>query len=339
MSWWWLFPFAALALSWILVWWLARPGNFISAPAPVNDRSLHQKVIPQGGGIAVVLVVCVASPLAAAFGLEGIFGGWRVVGAFLVVAVTSFLDDRYPLPALGRFAIHAAAAGFVLSAGLSLEQVRLPGGGGFVLPSALAWVLSLLGVVWFLNLYNFMDGMDGLAGGMTVLGFSALALLGKAAGHLSFTLSSLIVAAAALGFLRWNFPPAKIFLGDVGSAPLGLLVAAMTLWGVDAGVFSLWPPLLAFSPFWVDASVTLLRRLRRGEKIWEAHREHAYQRLALMGWSHRKTTLLEYGLMSLMAALAVLFPHLSVTAQGWVLALTPILYFGLFRLVDRATRG
>ena len=177
-----------------------------------------------------------------------------------------------------------------------------------------------------INLYNFMDGMDGFAGGMALIGFSALAWLGRA--DIGFALLQLSIAAASAGFLLYNFPPAKIFLGDIGSTALGFLVAANSLWGSSVGLFPLWAALLIFSPFIVDASVTLSRRILRRERIWQAHRSHYYQRLVLCGWSHKRTVLAEYALM-LVCALAAIFALQFSVSIIWIIAGCFAMYSGL----------
>jgi UDP-N-acetylmuramyl pentapeptide phosphotransferase/UDP-N-acetylglucosamine-1-phosphate transferase len=187
-----------------------------------------------------------------------------------------------------------------------------------------------------INLYNFMDGMDGFAGGMTLIGFSTLAWLGRA--DATFTDVCLIVAAASAGFLIHNFPPAKIFMGDTGSTALGFLTAACTLWGSKANLFPLWIAILVFSPFIVDATVTLLRRLLRGEKVWQAHRSHYYQRLVLLGWGHRKTVLAEYVLMLACAGSAVLAMELPPAGQTWLLVIWVFIYSLLIWGVGRLER-
>ena len=181
------------------------------------------------------------------------------------------------------------------------------------LPAWVAIPFTSLFTVWMINLYNFMDGMDGFAGGMAVIGFSTLAWLGWADS--GFATFCLIVAAASTGFLIHNFPPAKIFLGDTGSTALGFLAASCSLWGASAGLFPFWVALLVFSPFIADATVTLLRRLLRGEKVWEAHRSHYYQRLVLLGWGHRRTVLAEYALMLACAGSALLAVRLPPVGQ------------------------
>jgi UDP-N-acetylmuramyl pentapeptide phosphotransferase/UDP-N-acetylglucosamine-1-phosphate transferase len=194
---------------------------------------------------------------------------------------------------------------------------------GESMPAGFNAVLTTLFVVWVVNLYNFMDGMDGFAGGMAVIGFGSLAILGWLAGHSSFVVVSAIVASAAGGFLISNFPPARIFMGDVGSSALGLLAAGLLLWGARDGVFPIWVGLLVFSPFIVDATVTLLRRVLRGERVWEAHKTHYYQRLVQLGWGHRKTVLAEYVLMVACAASALWVVNKPPATQyavilGWI---------------------
>jgi len=174
----------------------------------------------------------------------------------------------------------------------------------------LGLIFTWLAIVWMTNLFNFMDGMDGFAGGMALAGFTFLGLAGWLAGAQSYAVFCWLVSASTLGFLPFNFPPARIFMGDAGSATLGLLAAALSLWGVNDGIFPIWFPLLVFSPFVVDATLTLLGRSLRREKIWQAHRTHYYQRLVQAGWGHRKTVLTEYLLM-LMAGGSALILLLS----------------------------
>jgi UDP-N-acetylmuramyl pentapeptide phosphotransferase/UDP-N-acetylglucosamine-1-phosphate transferase len=163
------------------------------------------------------------------------------------------------------------------------------------------------------NLYNFMDGMDGFAGGMTVLGFGLMAYLFWMAHQPAPFVIALVQAAAALGFLQHNFPPARIFMGDVGSIPTGFLAGSLAVLGCQEGVFDLWVPLVIFSPFILDATATLIRRALRGERIWMAHREHYYQRVVLAGWSHRRTVAAEYAVMACCGVLALIY---QVSADG-----------------------
>ena len=263
-----------------------------------NARSLHQRAVPRTGGLAIWVA---SLPLMAWIGagqVHPVFV-WGLIAAVLGVGSVSFLDDRGDVPVGVRLGVHVAAALVLVRIGFRLQ---LAGGSGW--QSAGLDIVSTGSLVWGINLYNFMDGMDGFAGGMAVIGFSVLAAFGMQAGHAGFAEVNLVTAGAALGFLAFNFPPARLFMGDVGSAPLGLLMVASAFWGVRIGCFPLWAPILVFSPFLVDATVTLLARLFRGEPVWRAHRSHYYQRLVQLGWGHRRTVLAEYALMLLAAASA-----------------------------------
>lgn len=282
-----------------------------------NDRSLHQTPVPRTGGLGVLLGLAVA---ATALWRGPPSGTWAwLATAVALVGVVSFLDDRSGVPPHWRLLAHVAAGGLLVGGGILWMDLVLPWGQWY-LPLSAALPLTLLCVVWMINLYNFMDGMDGFAGGMAVFGFGALAVLGWQAGDLEYATAAAIVAAAAGGFLTSNFPPARIFLGDAGSSTLGLLAAGLSLLGARRAIFPLWAAGLAFSPFIVDATWTLGRRLRRGERLWEAHRSHHYQRLVLAGWGHRKTLLWSYVLMAASASTAVAGVRMPATEQAWLLA-------------------
>src|SRR5512139_2603528 len=274
-------PLAAFLTCWLTLSRLLRRSR-LPMDHP-NERSLHETPTPRIGGLGIMAGVLVAA-------------GWLADGALLPVALGAFalaavsvLDDLRGLPVRVRFLAHfVAAAGCLRALGLT------------------GWALlaGTLAVVWMTNLYNFMDGSDGLAGGMAAIGFGALALaawLGDAPGLAVFCAA---IAAAALAFLRFNFPPARVFMGDAGSIPLGFMAATLGILGAQQGVWPWLFPLLVFSPFIVDASVTLSGRALRGEKIWQAHRSHYYQRVVLLGASHRQLALTAYALMLAMAALA-----------------------------------
>ncbi|MEQ1879925.1 MAG: glycosyltransferase family 4 protein [Burkholderiales bacterium] len=250
-----------------------------------NERSLHSRPVPRTGGMAIIAGVTGAASLLCA--------SPSLIVPAVALALLSYLDDRHALPAAVRLLMHLAAAGAFLWLVSGLA------------PAALL-VFLLLAIAWITNLFNFMDGSDGLAGGMAVFGFGAYGMASWLAGNSEFGLLAWSIAAAAAGFLAFNFPPAKIFMGDVGSIPLGFLAGAFGVAGWQAGVWPLWFPPVVFAPFIVDASVTLVRRLLRGDRVWEAHREHYYQRLILSGWSHRRTALWEYALMLLCGATAVI---------------------------------
>lgn len=301
-----------------------------------NIRSLHQRPVPRTGGLATLPVI-VAAMLLMMITMTGVLV--KVLGFILIglvpLVLVSFQDDRVGVSPRGRILVHLLAAVSLLASDLVPNSLVLPGL-VLALPVWVAVFLSLLFVIWMINLYNFMDGMDGFAGGMAVIGFSTFTCLGWA--NSGFATFCLIVAAASAGFLVHNFPPAKIFLGDTGSTALGFLAAACSLWGAKEGLFPIWVALLVFSPFIVDATVTLLRRLLRGEKVWEAHRSHYYQRLVLLGWGHRRTVLVEYALMLACAGSALLAARLPPIGQIALMAIWIWIYGFLMWGVGRLER-
>ena len=206
------------------------------------------------------------------------------------------------------------------------------------LPLAFVFALAIA-VAWITNLFNFMDGSDGLAGGMALIGFGAYAV---AAGgtHPMLGAAALAVCGAAGAFLLFNFPPARVFMGDAGSIPLGFLAAALGLVGWRAGLWPLWFPVVVFGPFMVDASVTLARRIVKGERVWEAHRSHYYQRLILSGWTHRRTAFWEYALMLLSAVIAIVSINRSVVVVTMLISALVLVYGAAMVAVDwRSARG
>jgi UDP-N-acetylmuramyl pentapeptide phosphotransferase/UDP-N-acetylglucosamine-1-phosphate transferase len=226
------------------------------------------------------------------------------------LALLSFADDLRSLPIAVRLAGHFAAAAIASAWMLSpVTGVHL-----------LAWVFATFAIAWMTNLFNFMDGSDGLAGGMAVAGFAAYAAAAAFAGHASLAAACLAIAAAAAGFLCLNFPPARIFMGDAGSIPLGFLAGALGLHGLRVDAWPMWFPLLVFSPFIVDATFTIAWRLARRERVWIAHRSHCYQRLVLSGWSPRRLALHAYGVMALAGASALAAREAGLPVQCAILA-------------------
>lgn len=261
--------------------WLLKGAMAAAVLDHPNQRSLHTRPIPRTGGLALMTGV-----LAGWFVVQ-LSWGWAVMPILLFLLAVSFLDDLRGLSVVWRFLAHFVAAGVFV--GLYIFS-----GVGFV-----GAAVAVLAIVWMTNLYNFMDGSDGLAGGMALFGFCFYGVAAWLHGDVAFAGLNWSVAAASLAFLFFNFHPARIFMGDAGSIPLGFLAAAFGLLGWRDGYWPLWFPVLVFSPFVLDASITLAKRLLRGEKVWQAHREHYYQRLVQMGWGHRRTALMEYVLMVL----------------------------------------
>ena len=239
-----LVAFSAFAICWLVLSWLLRRGR-LPMDHP-NERSLHVTPTPRVGGLGIMAGVGGGAVWLAGSGL--LQPVLPVLLAAFALAAVSVLDDVRGLPVAVRFLAHfVAALGCLLALGLS------------------GWALlaGTLAVVWMTNLYNFMDGSDGLAGGMAAIGFGALALAAWLGGAPGLALFCAAIAAAALAFLRFNFPPARVFMGDAGSIPSGFMAASL---GILGALQDVWPwlfPLLVFSPFIVDASVTLARRALR----------------------------------------------------------------------------
>lgn len=269
-------------------------------------RRSHSVATPRGGGLGLLLAALpvvawawlVATPWMAAVGALALIAAW-----LLLIAV-GWLDDHHNLPNLPRFAAHLMASAML--AWVVLQGVddwplswRLLAGFGLVLAAS-----------WSINAHNFMDGIDGLLGMQMLFYFLALAGLALYLQAGAIALACTGLAAACLGFLFYNRPPARIFMGDVGSVPLGWLVAALAamLWRHDP--ISLWSALILSSAFIIDASLTLLQRMWRGRRWYTAHREHAYQWLVRSGLSHRQVTLLYLAwnvLVALPLAIATLY--------------------------------
>ncbi|MEM5329948.1 glycosyltransferase family 4 protein [Paraburkholderia sp. JHI2823] len=265
-----------------------------------NHRSLHAKPIPRVGGWGIV-------PVALAALFWHVSDTWLIAVAAAALALVSQIDDRRDLPARIRFAVHFGAVVALV--------VIWPA-------DAPWWLLAGIGflMLWMINLYNFMDGADGLAGGMALFGFGAYAVAALATAHPSLALAEAgaAVAGASLGFLFLNFHPAKLFLGDAGSITLGFLAGALGYWGWRGEVWPLWFPALVFSPFIADASITLLKRLWRREKFWQAHREHYYQRMVRSGVGHARTAICWYAVM-LAGVVIALWALERQTWQQWLI--------------------
>ncbi|AJX31163.1 MraY family glycosyltransferase [Burkholderia oklahomensis] len=312
---------AAAACALILSLLLATGLAWRLATDVPNHRSLHTRPTPRIGGWGIV-PVCVAALLWRAPSL------WLVALAAAALAAVSRIDDRRGLPARVRFAVHLMAVAALLIAYPVAYPLWLVAGVGFLM-------------LWLINLYNFMDGADGLAGGMALFGFGAYAAAALIGEHPSSALvvSGAAVAGAALGFLFFNFYPAKLFLGDAGSVPLGFLAGALGYWGWRGGVWPLWFSAMVFSPFIADASVTLLRRLLRGERFWQAHREHYYQRMVRSGMGHARTAIFWYAVMLAGIMLALWALGLPTWQQWLILAAWYGVLAGLGAVIDLRWRS
>lgn len=305
----------AFFVSYCSIAWLIQWKTSVVLDYP-NSRSLHTRPVPRIGGIGLLAGVILAW-LAVSVQLP--VPVWLGIG---ILAGISIVDDIRNVPVGYRLCVHfLVALGCCFSLMLDLHEWPLVVG-------------ITLAVLWMCNLFNFMDGSDGLAGGMILFGFGFYGLMAFLSGDIGFAVTNLSVAAASLGFLLHNFHPARIFLGDVGAIPSGFLAAVMGLIGWMNGLWSLWVPLLIFSPFIVDTTVTLTKRLLRGEKIWQAHREHYYQRMVQSGLGHKNTALLGYGLMLLAGASAVWMNGQAANIQLAVVLIWGTIYLGLILMAD-----
>lgn len=255
-----------------------------------NARSSHTVPTPRGGGVAIVLSFLLLLPVLPALSLLSWSFTWALIGAGAGIAVLGFLDDHGHIPARWRLLGHFAASAWALLWLGGLPPVTLLGMSfdlGY--PGYFAAAVYL---VWLLNLYNFMDGIDGLASVQAISVCLGVSLIYALAGFSSLAWAPLLLAFAVAGFLYWNFPPAKIFMGDAGSGFLGIALGVLSLQAAWEAPSLLWVWVILLGVFVVDATVTLMRRLVRGEKIYEAHRSHAYQYASRKAGRHLPVTLM-----------------------------------------------
>lgn len=304
-----------------------------------NERSSHSLPIPRGGGLAIALVTLLLTAASNAY-----THGWSLttllaaLAAWILVAGVSLADDLRSLRNSVRFAAHAAAALLVVTFVGRWSSVAMPLVGRLTLGFGGA-VIAFLWLVGLTNAYNFMDGIDGIAGSQAVVAGLAWAALGWATGAAQIAAVGLALAAASAGFLGHNWPPARIFMGDVGSAFIGLVLATLAVAGAEvdprlafAGVLPVWP-------FVFDASFTFVRRALRHENVFEAHRSHLYQRLVILGHSHRSVTVL-YALLALPGAVLAMLWVLGQPIAAYLIAiLIPAGAAGLWYYVQQQERA
>jgi len=315
---------AGLVTTMLAVGFLVRRAPSLGLLDRPNERSLHVKTTPRGGGLGFVIAV----PVFAAVGLavmaamtDDVRVSPFVVYALsgLVLAAVSLRDDFRPLGAGVRFLCHFAAAGACIWGIATFTRIGWPFGGELDL-GITGGFLTAIWIVGLTNVYNFLDGIDGLAGLQGVVSGLAWAVVASILDCPEVALLAMLLAAGCAGFLRHNWAPARIFMGDVGSAFLGFSFAVLPLVTLASGgdrvagaVARLpWVAALLVGPFLLDGIYTFLRRARRGERVWTPHRTHLYQRLVSSGWTHAQTAGL-YGLWAMVAAAA----GLAVLVDGW----------------------
>ena len=283
------FVLVGLTASWMLTALVRRYALSSQLLDRPNERSSHTVPTPRGGGVAIVLSFAMLLVALRVLGYAGTAFCAAAVGSGALVAILGFADDRAHLPARWRFLGHAAAAAWALWWTGSLPLVPV-----FGMPINLGAAGVLLAgcyIVWSVNLFNFMDGIDGIASVEAITCCLGGALLWSLTGKGSEWMAVLAFAATVGGFLLWNFPPAKIFMGDAGSGFLGFMVAFFSLWCGHSTPTLFWAWFILIGCFMVDATTTLIRRVRRGDKFHEAHRSHAYQYAARLYRSHKRVSL------------------------------------------------
>ncbi len=328
----------ALFLSAVLTAWVRRYSLSRSLLDIPNARSLHDAPTPRGGGLAFVTVFLAAL---AGLSLAGLVPGRLALalgpGGF-IVALAGWLDDRGHLPVRLRLAVQFLAAALAVAALNGFESLDT---GWYHIPLGFAGsLLAAVGIVWMLNLYNFMDGIDGIAGAeaVTTAVFAGLLLAWKGAPALALLCA--VLASATAGFLIWNWPPAKIFMGDVGSGFLGYVFAVMALYSEKAQAMPLLAWILLMGVFVLDTTVTLFLRIRRGETVWQAHRSHYFQRAVQAGCSHKSVTVwtgLLNVLLGALAVAAVACPRLLLPAVGAGLLLLAAAGLQVVRMEQKRT--
>jgi Fuc2NAc and GlcNAc transferase len=295
-----------------------------------NSRSSHTQPTPRGGGIAIVVAFLFGVLALTVLGQIDHRTAVALALAGGIAAAIGFWDDHRPLPATTRLAAHFAAAIMALIVLRGMPPLEVFG----VVRIGDPWIqiVGALLMVWLLNLYNFMDGIDGIAGIEAVTACIGGAAVALTVGYSAGVVVALLLASATVGFLAWNFPPAKIFMGDAGSGFVGIVFGVMA---VDAAIYApqlIWCWLILLGAFIVDATVTLIRRAMRRERVGQAHRSHAYQHAAQRLNAHRPVTL-AFGAINLLWLLpiALLVATASIPGEtGLIVAWLPLIALAIF---------
>lgn len=276
------------AVSWGVTRFLRRYALSRSLMDIPNERSAHSVPTPRGGGVSIVVAFLLTLPVLELLDLLSLSTLIALSGAGMLTAAIGFADDHGHIAARWRLLGHFIAAAWVLIWLNGLAPIELPGVS--LMPAWLGGVVGALYLVWMLNLYNFMDGIDGLASAEAISVCLGGCLVYWMVGSVELIWAPLVLAVAVAGFLCWNFPPARIFMGDAGSGFLGIILGTMALQAAWSKPELIWSWLILLGVFIVDATWTLVRRLIRGDKVYQAHSSHAYQKAARR-WGHKKVTM------------------------------------------------
>jgi len=306
--------------------------NIVDTP---NERTLHQGLIPRGGGLVIIALLMIAIIVV------GIISGRYTMFSALLISVLawgslSWWDDQFDLSPKRRWLVQCVFAILCVFAFGVVDAIQLSTELKIVIP-LLGVALSVIGFLWLTNLYNFMDGMDGLAASQTIIASGTLSFWFWQYGDQSLAIVCLVLAAASYGFLLWNWAPAKIFMGDVGSVSIGAFLATLLLIAVSRYDMPVISFILLLGVFIGDATITILCRLFKGEKIWLPHRSHYYQRLANHGFSHNKIVIgliLLMSISSLIATITLLDRDTIMTATI-IEILILVLYVATVEYLDR----
>jgi UDP-N-acetylmuramyl pentapeptide phosphotransferase/UDP-N-acetylglucosamine-1-phosphate transferase len=295
---------------------LRQTGKGVPIDVP-NGRSSHKRPTVRGGGIGLALAVCASLLILGSrdYGVPRGDIGLFAIATVIIAAIGLWADFRDP-PSHWRLFLQLGAAGLIMGGGMQLLVLRLPWGQNVTLWWAAA-PLTLFWIAAVTNLYNFIDGADGLAASLAIVYSSGIVALAFTTHHPYEGIVAMTIIAACLGFLWFNFPPARLFMGDIGSVTLGFVFAVLAIRLATLGrhpvplTFSL----ILYSSFLFDTTYTLLRRALRGEKFWMAHRMHLYERLLLLGWSHLRVTLFYVGLALVSLVLALCYLRAGPVAR------------------------
>ena len=326
------FLVAAAILSWLLASRvrLYALDRLLDIP---NERSSHSSPTPRGGGLAIAVTALGGIIIAAILGWIDWDLAIALAGGGGMIATVGWVDDHRDLPALTRFAVQFLSAGWAMFWVGGLPSLSL--GIFSVNMGLIGTVLGIIGIVWAINLYNFVDGIDGLAAGEAISTGVIGGLILLAMGQIGLAMVSFLIAAASAGFLPLNWAPAKLFMGDVGSGMLGYLFAVLAVASENAGAVPLLIWVLLLGAFVFDATVTLCRRIAHGERWYHAHHSHAYQRMVQAGRSHAQvsTTILIINLaLAVLAIVAWLRPTFFLIAIGAGAVLLSIIYLSVERI-------